>query len=57
MTLAPAIRYDIIDNHTKQVVGTAKTHRAASRSVDRRDNAYGSYRYSVRTIYPETTKG
>lgn len=43
--------YHIIDKHTKDIVGKAKTLRAASRSVDRRDNAYGAYRYSHRPIY------
>jgi hypothetical protein len=45
------IRYDIIDRHTQQVVGSAKTRVAASRSADKRDLAYGAYRYSVRPIY------
>lgn len=43
--------YEIIDRHTKTVVGTAKTLRAAIRSVDRRDNAYGASRYMHRKIY------
>jgi hypothetical protein len=43
--------YEIIDNQTKAVVGKAKTRKAASRSVDRRDNAYGAYRYSARAVY------
>jgi hypothetical protein len=40
--------YEIIDLHTKQVVGRAKSLRAAIRSVDRRDNAYGAYRFGYR---------
>lgn len=48
--MAP-IRYDIIDSQTGKTVGTAKTRKAASRSVDRRDNAYGAYRYRAQPIY------
>jgi hypothetical protein len=43
--------YEIIDNQTKAVVGKAKTRKSASKSVDRRDNAYGAYRYSARAVY------
>ena len=46
-------RYHIVDRHTGNVVGKAKTLKHASRSIDRRDNAYGAYRYTHRTI-PET---
>lgn len=42
--------YEIIDTHTKQVVGRCKTLRSAIRSVDRRDNAYGAYRYTHRKV-------
>ena len=45
--------YEIVDRHTGNVVGKAKTLRAALRSVDRRDNAYGAYRYSHRRISDE----
>lgn len=45
------IRYDIIDKLTGAVVATAKTRKAASRAVDRRDSAYGAYRYSARPVY------
>jgi hypothetical protein len=37
--------YDIIDRHTGCIVGHAKTLSGARRAVDRRDNAYGAYRY------------
>lgn len=40
--------YEIIDRYTGAVVGAAKTLRGARRSVDRRDNAYGAYRYYLR---------
>lgn len=43
--------YEIIDTHTGKVVGKAKTRRAASASVDRRDNTYGAYRYRAQPIY------
>ena len=45
------IRYDIIDSHTGQKVGEAKTRAAASRSVDRRDNAYGGYRFRAVAVW------
>jgi hypothetical protein len=45
------IRYDIIDRQTKKVVGTAKTLTGARRSVDRRDNQYGGYRFSAQPVY------
>lgn len=44
-------RYDIVDKHTGAIVGKAKTRTGASRSVDRRDNAYGGYRYTARPVY------
>lgn len=47
------IRYDIIDRHTGNKVGEAKTRASASRSVDKRDNAYGAYRFTARPIYAE----
>lgn len=43
--------YEIVDRHTKAVVGKAKSLRAAMNSVNRRDNAYGAYRYFHRAVY------
>jgi hypothetical protein len=40
--------YQIIDRHTGAVVGKAATLNGARRSVDRRDNAYGAYRFTFR---------
>lgn len=37
--------YCIIDTHTGEVVATGLTFKGAIRSCDRRDNAYGSYRF------------
>ncbi len=48
-----AIRYDIVDRHTGNVVGKATTRVGASRAVDRRDAAYGASRYSAKPIYAE----
>lgn len=45
------IGYHVIDRQTGAKVGRASTLRGASRSVDRRDNAYGGYRYTHRPIY------
>lgn len=47
------VRYDIIDRQTKQVVGSCITAISARRSVDRRDNAYGAYRYTAKPVYQE----
>ena len=49
------IRFDIIDRHTGRKVGEAKTRASANRSVDRRDNAYGAYRYYAKPIYEESS--
>lgn len=43
--------YEIIDTQTGFVVGSAKTRAGASRSVDKRDNAYGGYRYRAVPVY------
>lgn len=48
--------YHIVDNHTGSIVGFAKTLKRASRSVDRRDNEYGAYRYSHRRAVKEDVK-
>lgn len=46
----PAGGYEIVDRQTGRVVGHVKTLRAALRSIDRRDNAYGGYRYTHRAV-------
>lgn len=43
--------FDIIDTQTGAKVGQAKTRRAASNSVDRRDGAYGASRYRAVAVY------
>ena len=43
--------YEIIDRQTGKVVGKASTLRRAISSVNRRDNAYGGYRYMHRRIF------
>jgi hypothetical protein len=45
--------YEIVDRKTGLIVGKAKTHKGANRSVDRRDNEYGAYRYFARPIRSE----
>jgi hypothetical protein len=42
--------FQIIDRLTGAVVATAKSRKSASRIVDRKDNAYGGYRYSARMV-------
>ncbi len=47
------IRFDIIDRQTGRVVGTAKTRKAATAAVNKRDNAYGGYRYSAQAVWAD----
>lgn len=47
------IRFDIVDGQTGRKVGEAKTRAGANRSVDRRDNEYGAYRYRAVPVYSE----
>ena len=42
--------YQVIDRQTQVVVSTHKTRVQASRKVDRLDNAYGAYRYFVKSV-------
>lgn len=46
-----AIRYDIIDSQTQQVIATRKTRNAATMFADRKDSAYGAVRYIVKPIW------
>lgn len=43
-------QYYVIDKQTKGIVGRYKTGVSASNAVDKKDNAYGGYRYSRRRI-------
>jgi len=45
------IGYAIIDRHTGFRVGFAKTLSGARRSVDKRDNEYGAYKFGTRPVY------
>lgn len=42
--------YTIYDSITKTSTGSYKTRRMANVSADRKNNAYGAYRYIVRPI-------
>lgn len=42
--------YVVIDRHTGAVVSKPMSFKAAIRSVDRRDNAYGGYRFGKRKV-------
>lgn len=42
--------YLIIDRHTGRVVGKCKSLAAARRSIDKRDNEYGGYRYTYTIV-------
>lgn len=47
------IRFDIVDRHTGRIVGKARTRAGATRSIDRRDNAYGACRYHAVAVYAD----
>ncbi len=50
--------YEVYDRHApapQPALSTHKSLRNALRAVDRRDNAYGAYRYGRRTIYKDQT--
>jgi hypothetical protein len=42
------MRYQVIDNQTKQVMGSYLNRVRASRKADKLDLAYGAIRYSIR---------
>jgi hypothetical protein len=48
--------YVIIDRQTGGIVGRAKTRSGANRSVDRRDNEHGAYRFYARLALPTEAK-
>lgn len=50
---ATIVRFDIVDRHTGKIVATAKTRAGANRIVDRKDNAYGAYRYTAKAIWSD----
>jgi hypothetical protein len=45
--------YQVIDLHTKKVMGTYATRAAASRRADKLDLAYGAIRYVVKIIWAD----
>lgn len=51
MQTLTAIRFDIVDRQSGKIVTTARTRRGATNAVDRRDNAYGAYRYRAVPVY------
>ena len=42
--------YVVVDRHTGSVVSKPMSFKAAIRSVDRRDNAYGGYRFGKKRV-------
>ena len=46
--------YEVVDRQTGHVVGKYKNKTRAKNVRDKKDNEYGSYRYSVRSV--KTTK-
>lgn len=43
-------QYVVIDRHTNAIVSKPMSLVQARRSVDRRDNAYGAYRYMTKRV-------
>lgn len=52
-----AFGYVVVDRRTGAIVGRCKTLTGARRSVDRRDNKYGGYRFHARAAMPSEAKG
>ena len=48
--------FDIVDTHTKQIIGTYKNRLTASRKADKKDLEYGAVRYIVRRTPPKATQ-
>jgi len=42
--------YQVIDSHTKAIMGTYKSRAVASRRADKLDLIYGAIRYCVKLI-------
>lgn len=57
MDRVTASKYEIIDLHTKAVVGTYTNRKRARTRADNLDNDYGAYRYIVRPVWVEVTNG
>lgn len=53
-----AVAYEVVDHHTRKVVGTYKpaNRRRAYHMADRKDNEYGAVRYSVRPVWAEVAQ-
>ena len=49
--------YVVYDTHTGAIVSRCKTRAGAMRSADRRDQAYGAYRYRARAAMPSEARG
>lgn len=48
--------YVVVDRKTGAIVARCKTREGARRSVDRRDNEYGAYRYYARPAQASEVK-
>ena len=44
------IKYQVIFKNDKSIIGTYSTRKRASNKVNKLDNGYGAYAYSVQTI-------
>lgn len=45
--------YQIIDNQTKEIIGTYKTRKRATTRADKLDIKYGAIRYIVKPIFDQ----
>ena len=48
--------YEIVNNHSKAVVGKAKTLKRARNIVDKKDNEYGGYAHFHRPVFKEAVE-
>jgi hypothetical protein len=49
-TVPIAPQWEVVDRQTGIVVSSGLTQKGARRSVDKRDNAYGGYRFHARPM-------
>mgnify|MGYP003147247098 CR=1 FL=1 len=44
------VKYQVIFKNDKSIIGTYSTRKRASNKVNKLDNAYGAYAYTIQTI-------
>jgi hypothetical protein len=54
--MSAPLHYVIKDRRTGAIVGKAATLKGARRSVDRRDNEFGGYRFQAVAVFADSVK-